>query len=160
MSTIAADADLLAQLYGSAAALINRAKPSHRREVDVTVRAMAAIASNWAMNRAEEWCASTSASGGAEVRAALARAPRPPPLTPGEALWLRPKDAARAAGISRSLLYEWMKAPGRVVTRKVGGCRLILLRSLLELEDVPSGRNGRPQGPRANRKLAEQEAAG
>lgn len=37
---------------------------------------------------------------------------------------LRPKDAATAYGISRSLLYEWMKA-GRLASVRIGGARLI-----------------------------------
>jgi len=159
MSTPAADADLSAQLYGSAAPLTNSGKPPRRRDVDVAVSAMVEAASRWALARVEEWRASKSAPPGAEVPTALARA-RPSSLASGEALWLRPKDAARAAGISRSLLYEWMKVPGRVTTRKVGGCRLVLVSSLLNLEDAPGGRNSRPQGAHAHSHRAEKEAAG
>jgi hypothetical protein len=63
---------------------------------------------------------------------------------PVPAIWLRPKDAARAAGISRALLYDWLNA-GRLISRKIGGCRLISATSLAELEDAPGGRNGRPR---------------
>jgi excisionase family DNA binding protein len=37
---------------------------------------------------------------------------------------LRPKHAARAYGVSRTLIYEWMKS-GRLASVKLGGARLI-----------------------------------
>jgi excisionase family DNA binding protein len=37
---------------------------------------------------------------------------------------LRPKHAARVYGVSRTLIYEWMKS-GRLVSVKLGGARLI-----------------------------------
>jgi excisionase family DNA binding protein len=37
---------------------------------------------------------------------------------------LRPKHAARVYGVSRTLIYEWMKS-GRLASVKLGGARLI-----------------------------------
>jgi excisionase family DNA binding protein len=37
---------------------------------------------------------------------------------------LRPKEAAKAYGVSRTLIYEWMKA-GRLASVRLGGARLI-----------------------------------
>ena len=37
---------------------------------------------------------------------------------------LRPKDAAKAYGVGRVTLYEWMKS-GRLASVKLGGARLI-----------------------------------
>jgi excisionase family DNA binding protein len=37
---------------------------------------------------------------------------------------LRPKHAAETYGVSRTLIYEWMKS-GRLASVKVGGARLI-----------------------------------
>lgn len=42
---------------------------------------------------------------------------------------LRPKDAATAYGVSRTLLYEWMKT-GRLASVRVGGARLIAVDAL------------------------------
>jgi excisionase family DNA binding protein len=48
------------------------------------------------------------------------------PTTPAkfERRALRPKDAASMYGVSRTLIYEWMKS-GRLASIKVGGARLI-----------------------------------
>ena len=57
------------------------------------------------------------------IRPAIPRAePGSPILYARRAL--RPKDAAAAYGISRSLLYEWIKA-GRLASVRIGGARLI-----------------------------------
>jgi excisionase family DNA binding protein len=37
---------------------------------------------------------------------------------------LRPKDAASVYGVSRTLIYEWIKS-GRLASVKLGGARLI-----------------------------------
>ena len=37
---------------------------------------------------------------------------------------LRPKEAAATYGVSRTLIYEWMKS-GRLASVKLGGARLI-----------------------------------
>lgn len=37
---------------------------------------------------------------------------------------LRPKEAAKAYGVGRVTLYEWMKS-GRLASVKIGGARLI-----------------------------------
>lgn len=123
--------DLFEHLRQSAAPLISPIGTPQPKELEAVVRAMANVAQEWVAEQ------SIAPKSGAK-KSDLSRFPRPPP----DVLWLRPKDAARAAGISRSLVYEWMAA-GRLVTRKVGGVRLILAASLAALEDVPSGRNGR-----------------
>jgi hypothetical protein len=129
--TTAADADLLARLQQSAASLVG---PAQARRVAPIVQAMAREAVAFLRERQL-----SAAPNGTDLVPAL------PPLQaqPG-ILWLRPNDAARAAGISRALLYDWLNA-GRLVTRKIGGVRLILTASLAELEDAPGGRNGRPR---------------
>jgi excisionase family DNA binding protein len=48
---------------------------------------------------------------------------------------LRPKQAARAYGVSRTIIYEWLKA-GRLASVKLGGARLI---SVDALEALVSG---------------------
>jgi excisionase family DNA binding protein len=48
---------------------------------------------------------------------------------------LRPKDAARAYSVSRTLLYEWMKS-GRLKSVRIGGARLIPVEAL---ETIISG---------------------
>ena len=123
---------LLERLHQSAAPLAGPSgMPRPKEVVEAVVRAMA--------HAAEEWIAEQLIPpGGGISTSGPTRLPYPPP----DVMWLRPKDAARAAGVSRSLVYEWMAA-GRLVTRKVGGVRLILAASLAALEDVPSGRNGR-----------------
>lgn len=133
MSYIAttADADLLARLQQSASALVG---PARARSAAPIIQAMAREAV--AFVRELQLSAATN---GMDLVPTLLQPQAPPGV-----LWLRPKDAARAAGISRALLYEWMSA-GRLVTRKVGGVRLILASSLAALENVPSGRNGRPR---------------
>jgi excisionase family DNA binding protein len=45
---------------------------------------------------------------------------------------LRPKEAARAYGVSRTLIYEWLKS-GRLASVRVGGARLIAVDALEEL---------------------------
>ncbi len=42
---------------------------------------------------------------------------------------LRAKEAARAYGVSRTLLYQWMK-DGRLASVKLGGARLIPIDAL------------------------------
>lgn len=42
---------------------------------------------------------------------------------------LRPKEAARAYGVSRTLIYEWMKT-GRLKSVRLGGARLIAVDAL------------------------------
>ena len=42
---------------------------------------------------------------------------------------LRPKEAAKAYGVSRTLIYEWMKA-GRLASVRLGGARLIAVDAL------------------------------
>ena len=42
---------------------------------------------------------------------------------------MRPKEAARTYGVSRTLLYEWMKC-GRLKSIRIGGARLIPVESL------------------------------
>jgi hypothetical protein len=80
---------------------------------------------------------------------------RGPPEPP--AIWVRPKAAAQIAGIGVTLLYRWIAA-GRVVSKKVGGCRLVYVPSIhnIAADPMPTCR----PGPRAHRKRAEQEAAG
>jgi excisionase family DNA binding protein len=53
------------------------------------------------------------------------------PTTPAkiERRALRPKDAAAMYGVSRTLIYEWMKS-GRLASIKLGGARLILIDAL------------------------------
>jgi excisionase family DNA binding protein len=48
---------------------------------------------------------------------------------------LRPKEAAKAYGVSRTLIYEWMKS-GRLKSVRLGGARLI---SVDALEALISG---------------------
>ena len=42
---------------------------------------------------------------------------------------LRPKEAARAYGVSRTLIYEWLKS-GRLRSVRLGGARLIPVEAL------------------------------
>jgi excisionase family DNA binding protein len=42
---------------------------------------------------------------------------------------LRPKEAARAYGVSRTLIYEWLKS-GRLRCVRLGGARLIPVEAL------------------------------
>jgi excisionase family DNA binding protein len=42
----------------------------------------------------------------------------------GEHRALRPKHAAQIYGVSRTLIYEWIKT-GRLASVKIGGARLI-----------------------------------
>jgi excisionase family DNA binding protein len=42
----------------------------------------------------------------------------------GERRALRPKHAASVYGVSRTLIYEWMKS-GKLASVKLGGARLI-----------------------------------
>jgi excisionase family DNA binding protein len=42
---------------------------------------------------------------------------------------LRPKEAAKAYGVSRTLIYEWMKA-GKLASVRLGGARLIAVDAL------------------------------
>jgi excisionase family DNA binding protein len=42
---------------------------------------------------------------------------------------LRPKEAAKAYGVSRTLIYEWMKS-GRLASVRLGGARLIAVDAL------------------------------
>jgi excisionase family DNA binding protein len=42
---------------------------------------------------------------------------------------LRPKEAARAYGVSRTLIYEWMQT-GRLKSVRLGGARLIAVDAL------------------------------
>ncbi|HZZ23635.1 MAG TPA: helix-turn-helix domain-containing protein [Roseiarcus sp.] len=42
---------------------------------------------------------------------------------------LRPKEAAKAYGVSRTLIYEWMKT-GRLKSVRLGGARLITVEAL------------------------------
>jgi excisionase family DNA binding protein len=42
---------------------------------------------------------------------------------------LRPKEAAMAYGVSRTLLYEWFKS-GKLQSVRVGGARLIAVDAL------------------------------
>ena len=42
---------------------------------------------------------------------------------------LRPKEAARAYGVSRTLIYEWLKT-GRLKSVRLGGARLITVDAL------------------------------
>ena len=46
---------------------------------------------------------------------------------------LRPKEAARAYGVSRTLIYEWMKT-GRLKSVRLGGARLITVEALEALD--------------------------
>jgi excisionase family DNA binding protein len=45
---------------------------------------------------------------------------------------LRPKQAARIYGVSRTLIYDWMKR-GKLTSVKVGGARLIPVDALENL---------------------------
>jgi excisionase family DNA binding protein len=54
---------------------------------------------------------------------------------------LRPKEAARAYGVSRTLIYEWMKT-GRLKSVRLGGARLITVEALEAL--VAGASNDRP----------------
>jgi excisionase family DNA binding protein len=47
---------------------------------------------------------------------------------------LRPKEAARAYGVSRTLIYEWLKT-GRLKSVRLGGARLIPVEALERLID-------------------------
>jgi excisionase family DNA binding protein len=42
---------------------------------------------------------------------------------------LRPKEAAKAYGVSRTLIYEWMKK-GQLASVRLGGARLIAVDAL------------------------------
>jgi excisionase family DNA binding protein len=42
---------------------------------------------------------------------------------------LRPKEAAKAYGVGRVTLYQWMKS-GRLASVKIGGARLISVAAL------------------------------
>lgn len=42
---------------------------------------------------------------------------------------LRPKEAARAYGVSRTIIYEWIKS-GRLKSVRLGGARLIPVEAL------------------------------
>ncbi len=42
---------------------------------------------------------------------------------------LRPKEAARAYGVSRTLIYSWLKT-GRLASVRLGGARLIAVDAL------------------------------
>jgi excisionase family DNA binding protein len=42
---------------------------------------------------------------------------------------LRPKEAAKAYGVSRTLIYEWIKT-GRLKSVRLGGARLIAIEAL------------------------------
>ena len=61
------------------------------------------------------------------------RASLPPPGGP-PLIWVRPKAAARMAGIGLTLLYRWVAA-GRVVTKRIGGVRLVYVPSIHALTD-------------------------
>jgi len=54
-------------------------------------------------------------------------------------------EAEKATNISRARLYEWIK-DGRLESRKSGGRRVVLLRSLKQLYRVPLIRTGAPIG--------------
>ena len=54
---------------------------------------------------------------------------------------LRPKEAARAYGVSRTLIYEWMKT-GRLKSVRLGGARLITVEALEAL--IAGASNDRP----------------
>ena len=47
---------------------------------------------------------------------------------------LRPKEAAKAYGVSRTLIYEWLK-DGRLKSVRLGGARLITIEALDALVD-------------------------
>jgi len=49
---------------------------------------------------------------------------------------LRPREAAKAYGVSRTLIYEWMKA-GRLPSVRLGGARLIAVDALEALIAAP-----------------------
>jgi hypothetical protein len=150
-TTTAADADLLARLQQSAAALVGR--PRAKLQIEALAAAMAQAAARWDREQQARTQTEQAIEDAALIAARLAEqiAPSDPPpyraRGPPEPqpIWLRPKDAARAAGVSRALIYQWLAADGRLVTRKVGGCRLILAASLAALEDFPGRRNGRPR---------------
>jgi hypothetical protein len=74
-----------------------------------------------------------------------------------QAIWARPKAAAQIAAIGVTLLYRWIAA-GRVVSKKIGGVRLVYIPSIhnIAADPIPTCR----PGPRAHRKRSEQEAAG
>lgn len=76
-----------------------------------------------------------------------------PPTGPPEdrPIWARPKVAAKLAGIGLTLLYQWINE-GRVISRKIGGARLISVASLVNLTpDHPTAmRPGRPPGHRVS----------
>jgi excisionase family DNA binding protein len=42
---------------------------------------------------------------------------------------LRPKEAAKAYGVSRTLIYDWMKT-GKLASVRLGGARLIAVDAL------------------------------
>jgi excisionase family DNA binding protein len=42
---------------------------------------------------------------------------------------LRPREAAKAYGVSRTLIYEWLKS-GRLASVRLGGARLIAVDAL------------------------------
>jgi hypothetical protein len=63
----------------------------------------------------------------------------PPILGPPElqAIWARPKAAAQIAGIGTTLLYRWIAA-GRVVSKKIGGVRLVYIPSIHSIAADPT----------------------
>lgn len=55
-----------------------------------------------------------------------------PPVAHERPLWVRPREACRLAGIKTTTLYQWLK-DGTVLSRRVGGARLISVASLEQL---------------------------
>ncbi|HEX3410309.1 MAG TPA: hypothetical protein VHT00_01210 [Stellaceae bacterium] len=73
--------------------------------------------------------------------------PEPPALQP---IWVRTATGARLAGVGLSLFNRWI-ASSRVISKKVGGVRLVLVSSIYDIPDDPVA-SCRP-GPHAHRKI-------
>jgi hypothetical protein len=78
----------------------------------------------------------------------------PLPRGPPEPIWVRPKVGAQIAGVGLTLFYRWLST-GRVVSKRVGGVRLVYVPSIhaIAADPVPTCR----PGPHAHRKAIREE---
>jgi hypothetical protein len=80
---------------------------------------------------------------------------RGPPEQPAlQPIWVRPREAARIAGVGMTLFNRWI-AEQRVISRKIRGVRLVYVPSIHDIPADPVS-TSRP-GPRANRKAIRKE---
>ena len=70
--------------------------------------------------------------------------PRPAPSLPAP-IWIRPRDAVAQYGIRMTLLYKLINE-GQIISKLIGGARVLSVASLDALGDEPQARRrGRPR---------------